>query len=110
MIKTINRLPDERYEANEFVDDLWKAKNSADAEASSASEGRSIKILLLSTEKRRLRSPMYTMITKVNTKPAVSRATSIGEAMPKLKPTNDELKGQKIMTRVPIKKSPKAKC
>ncbi len=49
------------------------------------------------------------MIPRANSKPAVSRATSIREGVPKLKPTNDGLKGHKIMT-LSISKSPKAKC
>jgi len=95
------------YGINRFMDGQCEAKNSADV--AKASRGRSIRMLLLFTEKRRFRSPLYTMIPKVNSKPAVSRATSMREGMPMLKPTIDLLKGQNIMT-LPISKSPKAKC
>ncbi len=105
--RTISKLLDRMYVINESIDDQLEAKNSADA--SNANKGRIIRIFLFSTEKRRFRSPMYTMIPKNNNKPTVSRITSINEGMPKLKPTNDELKGQKIIT-LSIKRSPKAKC
>jgi len=66
-------------------------------------------MLLLVTEKRRFRSPLYMMIPKANIKPASSRVTSMREGMGMLKPTCAELNGQNIMT-LPINKSPKAKC
>ena len=104
----MRKLLNQKYSINEIIDVQCEAKYRADV--SGASKGRSMRMLFLSTEKRRFRSPLYPMIPKANSKPTVSRATSIREGMPKLKPTSDELKGQKIMTRVPINKSPKAKC
>ena len=89
------------------MDGQCEAKNSADV--ARASRGRNIRMLFLSTEKRRFKSPLYTMIPKANSKPAISKDTSTREGIAKLKPTCDVLKGQNIMT-LPINKSPKAKC
>ena len=107
MARAISKLLDRRLASNEFIDGQREAKNRPDV--NNDSNGRSIRILRLSTEKRRFRSPLYTMIPKANSKPAISRITSMREGMPMLKPTSDALKGQNSIT-LPINKSPKAKC
>ena len=107
MARAISKLLDRMYVANEVIDGQCEEKNRADV--ARASSGRSIRMLFFLTENRRFKSPLYTMIRKANSKPAISRVTSMREGMPMLKPTCDELKGQNIIT-LPINKSPKAKC
>ena len=66
-------------------------------------------MLRLSTEKRRLMSLLYTIMPRANSKPPISKDTSMRDGMGKPKPTCALLKGQNIVT-LPINKSPKAKC
>lgn len=107
MARNISKLLERMYAINESIDGQLEAKNIVDT--SNASKGMTIRIFLLSTEKRRFKSPLYTMIPRANSKPAISRVTSMREGMPMPKPTCNELKGQNIIT-LPINKSPKAKC
>jgi len=95
------------YVVNAVVDDQCEAKKSADVARDS--RGISIRLFLLSIEKRRFKSPLYIMIANANSKPVISKVTSIVEGMAKLNPIWEVLKGQNIMT-LPINKSPKAKC
>ena len=54
MARAISKLLDRMYEISAFVDDHWRAKNSA--EVTMANRGRSMRILFLSTEKSRFKS------------------------------------------------------